>query len=331
MSKERDHSIDGMKGTLVALMILAHIIQFFTGNKYLQQLSFYANLTTFSGFMFTFGYVCYDAYISRDMPTSVLGKKLGRNFLKTMGAYYISAIANAILTTNDFSLSMLGKILLLRHTPAFSEFLPSFAFIYVLIFILRPLLKKASGPWIGIFSVISLLATFINYNSIKSPVLGILIGTTDFPCFPIIQYSAYFLVGMYLASEKKVNMLLYIVSALGTIAFIAYYRYFSHAPNRFPPSILWIIGGGFFVLLYFVLWKKLFKNTPPPEKLPVLCIIGKNTLLYLVFSNVVIFALYRSRITSLFCNPILKAVFFAICFFLCIIPPYLYQKLIRKK
>lgn len=59
---KRDNKIDVLKGILTVLMIVAHIFQFFSTNLLLDKFGKYVNLTTFSGFMFCFGYVCYIAY-----------------------------------------------------------------------------------------------------------------------------------------------------------------------------------------------------------------------------------------------------------------------------
>ena len=62
---QRNHSVDFMKGILVILMIAAHVVQFFPCGKIADLFSAYVNLTTFSGFMFTFGFVCYTTYIEK--------------------------------------------------------------------------------------------------------------------------------------------------------------------------------------------------------------------------------------------------------------------------
>ena len=62
---KRNHSVDFMKSILVILMMMAHVVQFFPCGKIAGVFSTYVNLTTFSGFMFTFGFVCYTAYIEK--------------------------------------------------------------------------------------------------------------------------------------------------------------------------------------------------------------------------------------------------------------------------
>ena len=63
--KKRDNSLDLFKGILTILMIFTHVMGIFRYNVYIDIICFYVNLTTFSGFMFSFGYVSYKAYISK--------------------------------------------------------------------------------------------------------------------------------------------------------------------------------------------------------------------------------------------------------------------------
>lgn len=68
VKKERNQEIDIMKGLLTLAMILCHCLQFFGKEdagieKILVNV---INLTTFSGFLFCFGFVCCLAYFQGD-------------------------------------------------------------------------------------------------------------------------------------------------------------------------------------------------------------------------------------------------------------------------
>ena len=70
VKKERNQEIDIMKGLLTLAMILCHCLQFFGKEdagieKILVNV---INLTTFSGFLFCFGFVCCLAYF-REIPS----------------------------------------------------------------------------------------------------------------------------------------------------------------------------------------------------------------------------------------------------------------------
>ena len=92
-NKGRNISIDLFKGILIILMIISHILQllFFSKNELL--FNKFVNLITFSGFMFSFGYVTYFAYISKDIDKLTFRKKMIKRFIITMIAFYISSFA----------------------------------------------------------------------------------------------------------------------------------------------------------------------------------------------------------------------------------------------
>lgn len=201
--KLRDNSIDFMKGLLVMLMILGHTIQFFPGDHFSSYLSLYVNLTTFSGFMFTFGYVCYKAYILKPSDILLL-KRLLYGAAKTLLAFYLSGISYNIIVENEISTASIINVLILKDIPSFSECLFCFVFAYPLIFVWSRFSKNLNAYVFIIAAVISLLLTKINYEAVTIPALGAMIGTRSFACFPIIQYSSLFIGGMYLASKNKV-------------------------------------------------------------------------------------------------------------------------------
>ncbi len=229
-----------------------------------------------------------------------------------------------MLILKDFSIQRILKIIFLQEIPGYSEFLISFAFIYILVYLFKNKLNNFNNIHYILFAVISLLMTFINYDLIRIPILGVFIGTSSFCCFPIIQYSSYFFAGMYLASRHKIcNIFMLIVSMIGSGTFIVYYTYFHKIPNRFPPSILWITRGYFFILLYFVICKKLSFIW---NKIP-LHIIGQNTLAYLVVSNIFLFVMHKigtPYFTELCLNYSSSRIkrFYLFCFLCCIALPY---------
>jgi len=88
----RDYSIDIYKGILVVLMIFAHVIQFMAEKniKILSLISLYVNLTTFSGFLFAFGYVCEIAYFRKELCD--VKPKMIKTIVKTLFSFYISGL-----------------------------------------------------------------------------------------------------------------------------------------------------------------------------------------------------------------------------------------------
>lgn len=196
--------MDIFKGILTVLMICAHIVQFFSMNYVTSFFSTYVNLTTFSGFMFAFGYVCFKAYVLKDIDKSTLRKKLGKNFVRTIVAFYIAAIGRTVIGDNDYSFKSMFNIFIFNKIPGYSEFLLSFAFIYIFVYIFRDVFNKMPPVAYIFIILLSYLSTFINYNLVQLRVLGVVIGSTRFACFPILQYFSLFIVGGYLFKTKQI-------------------------------------------------------------------------------------------------------------------------------
>lgn len=255
--KPRNDSVDFMKSIFVIFMITAHVVQFFSYEKVDDLFSIYVNLTTFSGFMFTFGYVCYTAYLKKSADIK-LAKKLFGKMLKTIGAFYISGTAYTVLVLHKFGFTDIVKILSFQIIPKYSEFLLSFAFIYPLIFV-WVLNKQRIKQWhLAVLFVLSLALTLIDYSKIHIPILGVFVGTTTFTCFPIVQYLSYFLAGIYLSSTHKIiDKKILIISIMGTASFIGFCILKHQPPDRFPPTACWIVGGYAFVYLYFIISNKI--------------------------------------------------------------------------
>ena len=85
----RDDSLDMMKGCLTVLMVLSHLTYVvpFDG---IGKFNAYVNLTTFSGFMFCFGYVCWKAYIENEREDVV--RRLLKGACKSLCAFYICGL-----------------------------------------------------------------------------------------------------------------------------------------------------------------------------------------------------------------------------------------------
>ena len=188
---KRDTSIDNYKGILVVLMVLAHIIQFFPLNLLTNIFSQYVNLTTFSGFMFCFGFVCYKAYINRHYNKSTFLKKMIKNFIRTIIAYYISAIGYCVFVENAFNFKNLIKIIFLWKIEGYSEFLLSFAFIYIVLYFINDYLIKVEKTKLIILVLFSLLSTFLSIFNFEIPILGVLVGEVEL-C--IISASSVFII-----------------------------------------------------------------------------------------------------------------------------------------
>jgi hypothetical protein len=289
----RSSALDIFKGLLVFGMILAHIIQIL-GNRndyLLSAISKYINLISFSGFLFAFGYANYFAYFSKDFQ--VVKWRMFKTGLKILLAFYISGIASRILFEKKaIHLLDIIKIILLADIPGYSEFLASFAIITLLALVLFRLIKTvlSNKIYFCLLNIFLLFTTFIPYERITINQIGLLIGTNNFACFPVIQYSPLYLIGIYFARyQVKLNRIVLLISSTFTLSFISYLLYTHSLPNRFPPSLFWIVGSALFLYIYFLASDLLATKL---NKIELLEKLGRNVLFYLLVSNIFIFAIH---------------------------------------
>jgi hypothetical protein len=289
----RDYGIDLFKGFLVIGMILVHVMQFFTNIKFSpisEGIINFGNMITFSGFVFCFGYAVQISYMEKEFRKVYIN--LIKNCVTTLLAFYISGIAFRLsVGKSPLEVKTIVNIILLNDIPGWSEFLISFTYFNIVTLILfKPFKKILENRKIFFITIIILLLTcFIPYESVKINQIGILIGTKKLACFPILQYMPFYILGMYF---KKYNIgfdkIALIVSFILTSIPIYQYITSSKLPERFPPSIMWIIAPVFILYLYFLIsgYCEKYKRA-----LKIIIILGQNVLAALLLSNVFIFIL----------------------------------------
>ncbi|MCH1626004.1 acyltransferase [Fredinandcohnia quinoae] len=293
----RDHSIDYFKGLLVIGMVYTHVLQFFSDVSIFPSIEYsinFFNLITFSGFVFCFGYVCQLAYYRKTFQ--LIYKKMLLTGLKTLLAFYLSGIAFQVYVGQQaLNMNTIVPILLLDVIPGWSEFLVSFSIIILLGLVFFPILIWISNRPI-VFWIICLLllgTTWIDYSKVTIPQLGLLVGTTQFPTFPVVQYFPFYLIGMYFARHRiGFKWRYFLTSVVGSILFLSYLIFNEmQLPGRFPPSIYWIIGPTFVLYVAYLFTRTLDKWKAGSS---FLRIMGENVLAYLLLSNIIIFSLDRS-------------------------------------
>ncbi len=301
MMKTRVREIDIMKGLLVLAMILCHCIQFFGDEsaglqKYLAD---FINLTTFSGFLFCFGYVCELIYYQKSFRKAAV--KMGKNAVRMLFAFYISGIAYiAFAQRKSFSFERIYRVLLLWEYPGWSEFLASFAAVLAVGIVLYPLMKRMNGKvFLGI-TVVSLVGCFLPYEQIHNPYLALLAGSKDYITFPVLQYGVFFAAGVWFCKKKTSwDGKTLAAAVLAGTAFGIYYVSSGSLPGRFPPGILFICGGIAGVYLYRLLSLTLKmaaeKSQIINRAVSAIENIGMNSLFYLLMSNLLIFAMEGSK------------------------------------
>lgn len=327
----RNKAIDIMKGILTIMMISCHLLYQTVQNPGL--FNEYVNLTTFSGFLFCFGFVAYVAYFQKyDIPPV---KKLIIGGVKTLFAYYASAFMLIFMLTSDHSFETLLNYLCQKRIASYAEFLLSWAYLYFIILLLFPVLKKVIGNSIFMVLVIimSLAATFIPYEQLTIPWIGPIIGMGYLDYFPLIQYISYFLIGAYMSKHKIVYSKYILIFALITnVLFINYLYQNGHFPRRWGVSLCWIIGGYLYVYIYYILSHMMEENIISH----VLEFIGKNTLIILVCSDFFVFIGLKYNFVSLNVNKYFFYVIYwiitvGVCMFVAFLKNSLERRLARNK
>jgi len=244
----RDPAVDAMKGLLVFGMVYAHVLQFFSPMDVYPAsriVSEYANAITFSGFVFCFGYVNRLAYFSK--PFGSVYRRMLATAGKTLIAFYISGVAYRVFVDGaELGRDTVLPVVLLLDIPGWSEFLASFAMLSLLGIALFPLFRgitERPGAFWAVNAAL-LLTTCFPYERVHFAPLGLLVGTADSASFPVVQYLPYYLTGMYFARHGiRWKLSYFIVASAATGVFLAHWLAFGQGlPQRFPPSIGWIVG-----------------------------------------------------------------------------------------
>lgn len=211
---------------------------------------------------------------------------------KTLVAFYISGICYRVLIDGQVLTSdLIMNIIILEDIPGYSEFLVSFSlFIFIGMTLFKPLqmlIEHKKTFWM--ICILLLFTTFIPYENVSINPFGLLLGSTSFASFPVLQYLPFYLIGIYFARYQiHFNPRLFIGAIVCTMIFSFYLVSKGHLPSRFPPTFIWIIGPAFFLYIYYLLAKplaKIGKWMKPIE------FMGRNVLFYLLISNLFIFTL----------------------------------------
>ncbi|MBN9310561.1 hypothetical protein [Devosia sp.] len=283
---DRAQDLDLLKTLLVVGMIGAHVIQLITFRPKPEAAMFaeYANLVSFSGFMFAFGI---GLGLPKPQGRSRSWPQRLRPVLLLLLAVYVSSFAFALLVDRKpFSLELALDVLTMRRLFGWSEFLATFFVLAAVQLVARPaLLAIGRNPWLLVgVSVLCLLTTYVTTDAIV-PLLPTLVGHTGMANFPLLPYLPWFLLGIWYGG-KPVRLWHF----LPAFAITAYCFWFTMRtggfPQRFPPTILWIVGPAAILLAYLALSRWIAARVRIPG---MLLIPGRHVLNFLVLSNVAFF------------------------------------------
>lgn len=305
---KRNRAIDYEKGIIVAAMVFCHVLQHFgnTGSFPEQSgLILAVCAMAFSTFVFAYGRSVLIAYYNRDFKTAA-PRMLG-SVVRSYLAFCISGVAQKVLCgEKNFSMSVVRRVFVLEDIPGMSEFLAAFAVLglvaLALYWPLKKLLEHKKAFWIVAFACF--FTSFIPYEYIRDARLGLLIGTEKFYLFPVLQYFPFFMAGLYVSKYgmEKRPVWLAVSGVLTAVSVV--YTIVCGEPGRFPPTLLWLTMPCFGIVLLDMLaevvnrwtaqraWAA--KAAAPVENM------GRNSLYYLLTSNLILFAITNmNRMSSL--------------------------------
>ena len=285
-SSSRAASLDLLKTVLVAGMISAHVVQLITEEPpgWAWMWSDFVNLVTFSGFLLAFG-------LGVGMSAGRARRRGLREravpVLKVLLAVWASSFGFLFLVERQpIDGWLVREVLLTEVLFGWSEFLTTFLVLYLLLAVARPLfVAVGTRPrWLIVASVAGLAMTMVTTDAYW-PLIGGLVSHLGYPNFPLLPYLAWFLVGIHLGARGRIEGPDLAVGAATTGAFLLFAWQEGRWPERFPPSVLWIIGPGLALGLYLWACERL-----GPRVSPVLLAAGRHVLVSLVLSNLLIFA-----------------------------------------
>lgn len=297
--KSREYFIDLFKGLLVLLMIFDHVFKALgggalgLGDPAVKSLVRLIDLWSFPGFLFAFGYVAEIAYFRH--PFIKAWPRMIRAALRCLLAFYGSELAFILAhqLPPEKTWREIEAILLFRKILPFSEFLLSFAAISVLAVGLFPFLKSFNGWKLAATICLSFAAIWLA-KLLPTPqpnLVGVLLGSTVFPSFPVVQNLFFFAAGIFWAKKKITRVSVVFASAIPSLIFLYHAEILKTIPQRFPPDWIWLMGAVGFVLGGIKLCQAV------EHIFPVLArragFIGKHSLLFLLVSNIAIFVLTR--------------------------------------
>ncbi len=294
----RDTKMDYLKGLLVAGMILCHVFQFFVPlnqHPLSVYMTWYVNAVTFSGFVFAFGYTNALAYYSKEFGVSY--KRMLMNAIRLLIAFYLSGIAfNTFVRGMVLSSDTVIPILLLKDIPGWSEFILSFAGYMLIGCIGFPLFKWLMEKDHALLTIALMLltTTWFPYDLVTNKVIGVLVGTRTFASFPVIQYMPYYLIGIYFYKHQNTEGIKpWFVALVSTFIGVGYIILNDGVlPERFPPSIFWLLLPAVPVYAYYRLARVICRSSMPQKYITDL---GRGSMFYLLLSNFMIFSLSGTR------------------------------------
>lgn len=308
---------DLLRGVAVFLMILAHCVYFFydRSNFLLVNIENIGNTFCFTLFLFVAGAVITLAYLQKERSSAESKIKLKKRLLVFLLSYYLLAIfvqmSSIVASSGLDKLKVIFDILTFRLLPSYTEFIPPFAIYSAVVLLFSSSIRKIVEKPLMIFFVAVFLYIFghvaysLNVPDFLIPWKAFLVGHPGYYRFPILQYSAVILVGMWwgnIAISKKLYfqkkdlslnisatliLVLLLVLASNKFTTASYQSIFL----RWPPSVGFIlIGLAFcFSLTYLFYRSNMLKKARLLRDF--LLLLGQNSFA-LLWAQIVFLQLY---------------------------------------
>jgi hypothetical protein len=284
----RHVELDLFKSVLVTGMVSAHVVQLISADLPSWTLIWadYINLITFSGFLFAFGLgVGFSSSRGNNGPSL----SLLRRALLLLLATYLSSIAFLVwVDGRTLRMALLLDVFTLKRLFGWSEFLASFAVLYALLAVGRPLFVWLASHWWSLAAVLtgSALSTLI-VNNDNIPALATLVGTERFASFPLLPYAGWFFLGIALGRQGgRLRPWHGLVSIALTGAYFGFLWVTGEGPERFPPAVLWIAGAALPLIVYLAVLGLIASRK---QVHTWLLLPGRHALSLVLFSNLMIF------------------------------------------
>ncbi len=288
--KKRVLYLDLFKTILVYGMVLAHVIQLIGNNiaplRAANGISIVVNLITFSGFMLAFGIGIGSSKLNRSRRVV---EQL-RPAVMMLASVYVSSVAFVVLVAGQpVTAPLLADLLSMRVLFGYSEFLASFLVLYLLIAVARPLLVTTAMTWWLLVPAIGFcLATTVVSSSVNFPLSATILANTNFANFPLLPYLPWLLIGICIGANGGRLRPWYALPVLAATTCFFWLTFTTgRLPQRFPPSLPWVVGPAPLLLGYLALSHRILERTTLP---PALTLPGRHVLMFVVLSNVIIFA-----------------------------------------
>lgn len=255
---KRFEEIDLLKGFAIILMSFVHVnsLLFIHPFGFLDDLTYLGSTVCFVIFLFAFSFLQGKKLLDGNKDS--WGKILKRILFLYL-SYFVLGVFSLLLHEETITLPKILGMALFNRLPLYTEFLVLFIwytiFFKVFFNIIQKLLKY---PWL--FFLISLVIYALgrwiyNFEISGEILLWIkmhLAGSGDIHLFPILQYMPIYVLGLIMSkygSQKK-----HLGFALASLCIIIILIVFGlSAWFRWPPSILYLAEGIFFILsLLFV-------------------------------------------------------------------------------